>query len=64
MTLTKLYDQKVRQKLYDNIMADVSSNSAHMNLPDTGKYISVDMLEDILTVHILRAGKEVAIDKV
>jgi len=61
MVLTKLYNKKVRETLFDNIMADVKSNSAYPYEKEGGKWISLDMLTDILTVQILRDKSEVVI---
>lgn len=58
MSITKLYNKKVREEIYNNIMADVRSNSAYVEGSPTMKWISLDFLENILTVHILRDKTE------
>jgi len=58
MVLTKLYNQKVRQEMFNGIMADVRSNSACIVPDSTEKYIGIEMLTDILTVKLLREKPE------
>jgi len=54
MKLTGLYNKKVREELFNNIMADVRSSSAYVSKEHPEKWLSLMDLEDILTVHILR----------
>ena len=60
--LIKLFSNEQRQTIYDAIMSNARSNSIESPFTDAGKWIGLDFLEDILTVHILRAGKEVDIE--